>query len=162
MQSPSPFADRIVKISLLLPANERLVDSLRPVADATAKAFAEADQRGDVFSAAWRCVSLGLMEYRRGNYAKAAEWCERCLAYPGANAPRTATVQVILAMCYHRLGRAEAARTELAAGRAIVENKFRNRPDAGGPVQGFWFDWIFARILLRESVALLETSPPAK
>ena len=158
-QTPCPFADRIVKISLLLPANERLIESLKPLAEDTAKSLAEADQGGDVFTAAWRSVSLGLLEYRRGNYLKAVEWCRRCLAYPGANAPRTATARVILAMSYHQLGRVAEAHTELLAGREIVESKFKNRLDAGGPVQGFWFDWVFARILLRESVGLLETSP---
>jgi serine/threonine protein kinase len=158
-QTPCPFADRIVKISLLLPANERLLDSLKPLAEADAKYLTEADQGGDVFTAAWRSVSLGLLEYRRGNYLKAGEWCRRCLAYPGTNAPRTATARVILAMSSHRLGRADAAQAELLAGKEIIENKFKNRLDAGGPVQGFWFDWIFARILLRESVAVLETAP---
>jgi tetratricopeptide (TPR) repeat protein len=158
--APCPFADRIVKISLLLPANDRLIESLRPLAEETAKHLAAADQGGDDFTAAWRSVSLGLLEYRRGNYLKAAEWSRRCLAYPGANAPRTATAQIILAMSYHRLGRDAEARTELQAGREIVDSKFRHRLDAGGPVQGFWFDWAFARVLLRESVALLESSSP--
>ncbi len=158
-QTPCPFADRIVKICLLLPANDRLIESLNPLAEETVKHLAESDQGGDVFTAAWRSVSLGLLEYRRGNYLKAVEWCRRCLAYPGANAPRTATAQVILAMSYHRLGRAEEAQAELAAGREIVENKFKTRLDGGGPVQGFWFDWLFARILLRESISQLEASP---
>ena len=158
-QAPCPFADRVVKISLLLPANERLIESLRSLAEATANYLVEADQGGDVFSAAWRSVSLGLLEYRRGNYQKAVEWCRRCLAYPGTNAPRTATAQVILAMACHQLGRDAEAQGELAIGREIVERKFKNRMDAGGPVQGFWFDWIFAQILLREGTALLETTP---
>ena len=158
-QAPCPFADRIVKISLLLPASERLLESLKPLAEVDAKYLAEADQGGDVFTAAWRSVSLGLLEYRRGNYLKAVEWCRRCLAYPGTNAPRTATARIILAMAYNRLGRVDEAHTELLASREIVERKFKNRLDAGGPVQGFWFDWVFARILLRESLGLLETSP---
>ncbi|HWA25058.1 MAG TPA: serine/threonine-protein kinase [Lacunisphaera sp.] len=157
--APCPFADRIVKISLLLPANDRLLDSLKPLAEQTTRALAEADRGGDVFTAAWRSVSLGLLEYRRGNFQKAADWCQRCLDYPGTNAPRTATAQVILAMSYHRLGRAAEARAELAAGREIIEHKFQTRLNGGGPVQGFWFDWLFARILLRESIALLESSP---
>ncbi len=161
-QTPCPYADRIVKISLLLPANERLIASLKSLAEGDAKYLTEADQAGDVFTAAWRSVSLGLLEYRRGNYPRAIEWCRRCLAYPGTNAPRTATAEVILAMSYHQLGRAEEAHAELLAGREIVENKFKNRLDAGGPVQGFWFDWVFARILLRESVGLLETSPRSR
>ena len=157
--APCPFADRIVKVSLLLPANDRLIESLRPLAEETTRHLAEADKGGDDFTAAWRSVSLGLLEYRRGNHAKAAEWSRRCLAYPGTNAPRTATAQIILAMASHRLGQHDEARAGLAAGQQIIEQKFRTRLDAGGPVHGFWFDWAFARILLRECVALLETSP---
>ena len=157
VQTPCPFADRIVKISLLLPANERILESMKPLAEETAKYLVEADQGGDVFSAAWRSVSLGLLEYRRGNFSKAAEWCRRCVAYPGTNAPRTAAAQVILAMSCHRLGQIPEARAGLVAGREIIESKFKNRLEAGGPVQGFWFDWVFARILAREAAALIET-----
>jgi tetratricopeptide (TPR) repeat protein len=157
--APCPFSDRIVKVSLLLPANDRLVESLRPLGDATARYFRQADQGGDVFTAAWRAVSLGLLEYRRGNYESAIEWCRRCLAYPGANAPRAATARAIIALAAQRLGRLEEARTELAAAREIVDSKFRTRLDPGNPVQGFWFDWLFVRILLREAVAQLESAP---
>jgi serine/threonine protein kinase len=156
--TPSSFADRIVKISLLLPASPRLIASLNPLAVAMAKSFAEADAAGDGFTAAWRSMSLALWEYRRGNFAEAAEWGRRCLSYRDyTNAPRTATARVILAMCHRQLGRADEARSELAQGREIVENKFKNRLDRGTPMQGFWFDWAFARILLRESMALIET-----
>ena len=156
--TPGPFADRIVKISLLLPANSRLIESLGPLAEATAKSRAEADASGDVFLAAWRSVSLALFEYRRANYAGAAEWCRRCVAYPQFNAPRAATARAILAMSCHQLGQLKEARSELAGSREIIESKFRSELDRGTPVQGFWFDWAFARILLREATALVETS----
>jgi hypothetical protein len=154
--TPCPFADRIVKISLLLPADQKLIDSLDPLAVSTEKSFTEADAAGDAFQAAWRSVSLALIEYRRGNYAKAVAWCRRCLAYSEYNAPRIATARLILAMTDRRLGRDPEARAELARGREIVDGKFNNRVDRGTPMQGFWFDWVFARILLRESTALVE------
>jgi serine/threonine protein kinase len=154
--TPCPFADRIVKISLLLPANNRVIESLAPLGEATAKSLAEADAGGDVFSAAWRSVSLALLEYRRGNYQGAVEWCRRCLAYPQYNAPRTAAARAILAMSCHQLGRAGEARSELIGSREIIESKFRSGLDRGTPVQGFWFDWGLARILLREATALIE------
>ncbi len=153
--APCPATDRILKICLLLPADKKLMDSLIPFATATAKYFGEADVGGDVFQAAWLSVSLALWEYRTGNYPKAVEWSRRCLAYPEVNAPRTATARVILAMACQQLGRVGEAQAELLAGREIVESKFKSR--VGSPVQGFWFDWIFARILLHESSTLLET-----
>ena len=156
--TPCPFADRIVKISLLLPANKRVIEASNPLAESTAKSLAEADSAGDVFAASWRSVSLALWEYRRGDYPKAVEWCRRCLAYPEYNAPRTATARVILAMSYHQLGRADEAYSELGGGREIIENKYKSRADRGTPVQGFWFDWGLARILLREATTLIETA----
>jgi serine/threonine protein kinase len=152
------FSDRILKIALLLPANRRVLESLGSTADATLRYFNEADAAGDVFTAAWRSVSLALFEYRRGDFAKAAHWAQRCLAFPESNAPRTATARLILAMAYHELGRTAEAQVELVTGRAIVESKLnKGRLDRGTPIQGFWFDWSFARILLQETTALSET-----
>ena len=157
---PSAFADRIVKVSLLMPANKRVLDSLGPLAEATAVHLREADAGGDVFTAAWRSLSLGLLEYRRGNYDRAVELSLRCLAYPESNAPRAATARVILAMAFHRIGRSAEAQFELQTGRGIVESKLnKQRPDRGTPIQGFWFDWAFAQILLREAAALVEMPP---
>jgi hypothetical protein len=31
----------------------------------------------------------------------------------------------------------------------------------GNPTQGFWFDWLFARILLNEATALIEGNSKA-
>jgi eukaryotic-like serine/threonine-protein kinase len=152
-----PFADRIVKISLLLPAGKKFMQALEPLAKATAQSSStNADANTDIFLAAWRSVSLALMEYRRGNYAQAADWCQQCLNYPENIAPRTATARVILAMSDQRLGKTAEARSELAQARQMIENKFKSQLDRGGPMQGFWFDWTFARILLNEATALIE------
>jgi hypothetical protein len=154
-----PFADRIIKISLLLPGSQELLKALRPIADASAQSFStNMESNEDIFLAAWHSVSLGLMEYRSGNYAKAAEWCNRCLNYPVNIAPRTATALAILAMSDQRLGQIGKARSELAQAREIIQNKYKSPLERGTPMQGFWFDWTFARILLREASALIEGS----
>ena len=140
-----PATDRILKICLLLPADKKTMGLLSPFAMATAKYFSEADAGGDVFQAAWLSVSLALWEYRAGNYPRAVDWCRRCMGYAEANAPRTATAHIILAMSYHQRGRHQEAQAELTQGGEIVESKFKSK--LGSPVQGFWFDWVFARIL---------------
>jgi tetratricopeptide (TPR) repeat protein len=151
-----PFADRIVKISLLLPADQKLMKALQPLADVTTQSFAtNADANADIFMAAWSSVSLALVEYRRGNYVKAADWCQRCLNYREYIAPRTATAQIILAMSDQQLGKTNEARTQLAQAREIIGNKFKSQLDRGTPMQGFWFDWVFAQILLREAETLI-------
>jgi tetratricopeptide (TPR) repeat protein len=153
---PVPTGDRIVKICLLLPANERLLAALHTFTEGTATSLANADANGDVFTAAWRSVSLALWEYRRGDYGKSAEWAKRCLSYPEANnGPRTATAHILIAMADQRLGRAPEARAEFLKGRGMIEAG-KERHTLGSPVQGFWFDWAFARVLLREATALME------
>lgn len=149
-----PFADRIVKVSLLTPATKEMIASLQPLVEANGKSLHLADAAGDDFQAAWRTVSLALLEYRSENYSQAIQWCERCLAYPEYNASRTATARIILAMAYQRLGRGGESRTELQGAREILETKLRGPLDRGTPVQGFWFDWIFASILAKEASIL--------
>jgi len=152
-----PVADRIIKINLLLPADAAMIQKLLPQVEVAEKTFSVVEESAspDVFQAAWRSVSLALLEYRRGDYAKAANWCRRCLAYQERNAPRTATAHVILAMASWQMDQKAEAGTELGQGREMIEAKFKNRLDRGSGVQGFWFDWIFAKILLREAKSLV-------
>ena len=157
-----PFADRILKISLLLPADASVISSLKPVAEAAAKSFGNQPgdrAEGDVFIAAWRSVSLALMEYRRGDYSRSVEWCRRCVAYPEYNAPRSATAHVILALACWQSHQPAEARAELVQGRELIQGKFKSELERGTGVQGFWFDWVFARVLLREAAGLIERTP---
>jgi len=149
-------AERTIKISLLSPPDKEVLRDLEPFAGTASQAFASADPSNAdaVFHAAWGCISLSLIEYRRGNYAKAAEWSHRCEVYSQDNLPRTATSETILAMCDFQLGQRSAAAAKLAASRAIIENRFKNGLERGDGEQGFWFDWVFGRIILDEAEKL--------
>jgi Tfp pilus assembly protein PilF len=126
------------------------------MADAMIKSFAtKAETSDDIFVAAWRSVSLALMDYRSGNYTSSAEWCERCLKYADDIPPRSATAQVILAMVNQKLGKTGAAKDELSQARKIIETRYKLPMDRGAASQGFWFDWQFAHILLHEASALI-------
>jgi hypothetical protein len=105
--------------------------------------------------AAWRSVSLALMDYRSGNYARSAEWCEHCLRISDDIAPRTATAHIILAMANQKLGKTSIAQDELSQAREIIETKYKMPMDRGTSFQGFWFDWQFAHILLQEASTLI-------
>jgi serine/threonine protein kinase len=164
----SPVADRVLKIALLLPGDQKLLESLAPVAETTERTFKadEGNSEPDSFRAAWQCLSLSLMDYRRGNYTETADWAKRCLAYPEFNPPRAATAHILLAMAYWQQGQAEQARAELAQGHDAVVAKFAEGLDHGSAPTGFWFDWAFARILLREAEGLMpgsaEIAPASK
>ncbi len=150
-----PFADRILKVSLLRPASPVMLGTLEALMASTADAVQLAEDSGDAFAAAWRSLGLSLLEYRRGHYADALRWSRRCLEYPNVNAPRMGAARVIAAMALFQLGRADEAQREIEAVRAEIEERMRLGLDRGSPVHGFWFDWTFARLLQREASALI-------
>jgi serine/threonine protein kinase len=149
----SPFSDRIVKISVLGPTDSAALAVLAPMAADTARGFEDATKAGDVFQAAWRALALALLEYRKRNHAAAIEWAQRSLASSDQNASRAVAADAILAMARAQLGEPAQARVDLQAARELLENRLKSGMDRGRgtPVQGFWFDYAFARILLREA-----------
>ena len=92
-------ANRVIKSSLLLPAPRQLLELLEPYA----RACEEGITNSSVYVAAWNSLSLALLEYRQGNYARASNLCRKCLAYPESNALWTTTAQLILAMSYWQM-----------------------------------------------------------
>jgi hypothetical protein len=152
-------AERIVKISLLVPAAKTTLNSLKPLADLAVNSASETNSYTEEWMIPWRCVSLSLWEYRRGNLEAAAAWSKRSLSYKPQNASRTATALIILAMSHERLGQDEDARSDLAQASDLIENKFKNGLDFGNGSQGFWFDWVLARILAREAAPLILGTP---
>ena len=153
------FAERTLKISLLLPADEPLMKTLESFSEVSAHSMEKAGP--DPVMEAWRCVSLALMAYRQNYTPTAKAWCRRCLSYPEQNPARTATVHIIQAMSCSRLNEVEEARRELAQGRRQVAAEFAGALPEGNGAMGFWYDWLFARILLREAEAMIENAPAA-
>jgi serine/threonine protein kinase len=152
------FAERTLKISLLLPADERMLRSLQPFSDVSSMSMQGPENTNDVM-AAWRCISLALMAYRQGYTPTAVAWCKKCLSYAGENPPRIATAHIIQAMACSQLNEPEEARSELEQGRKLVESEFAGGLQEGNGSAGFWYDGLFARILLREAGALIEKTP---
>jgi eukaryotic-like serine/threonine-protein kinase len=154
-------AERIVKICLLKPPDQSVLESLAPLARVAEEAFATPDSHDSeaAFRAAWESVSLALWEYRRGHYASSIDWARRCLACPEPNAPRAAAAHVELAMAYFKSSHMDQALAELSQGRQSIEDKFNDVLEPGSAAQGFWFDWVFARILLREATGLFDPCP---
>jgi len=154
-------AERTLKISLLLPADSDTLSSLEPLERVAAASFEEHGVNAGTAPgmAAWRCVSLGLMAYRQDHTPTAKEWCRRCLTYPEKNPARIATAHIIRAMACQQLKEQTEARSELAEGRKLIQDEFADGLDAGGGSVGFWFDWLFARVLLREAEQLIDGSP---
>jgi eukaryotic-like serine/threonine-protein kinase len=148
-------SERLVKLSLLLPTGQKKLERLAHVLNA-----AIASDRGTDQILPWMFITGALLEYRQGDYEKSIEWSRRNLERGGdpvwGDLSRNATAHVLLGMSLHQLQRDDEAAAELAKGRKLIETAFRPglaREDFGG---GYWFDWVVARILLRESDELLK------
>ncbi len=151
------FAERTLKISLLLPPNPQLMKLLEPLSDLSANSM---DNNGqDPVMVAWRCISLGLMAYRQGYTPTAKLWCQKCIAFSQYNPSRIATAHIIQAMSCWQLGETNITASELAQGRKLVDSEFASGLREGNGADGFWFDWLFARILLREADSLIKIPP---
>jgi len=153
------IAERIVKNSLLMPPSPELLASLVPLADRIEQSIPT-----NVLSARyndtvpWRCMALALMNYRRGDYAEAANWSTVGLKIAtGPNESRVASMQAILAMADHQLGRDDEARAALADCQQVIAEHFKT-PFATADIA---FDWFLARLLQREAAASIENPLPA-
>jgi eukaryotic-like serine/threonine-protein kinase len=151
-------AERTVKISLLLPADETVMKSLEPLARVDEATFERDPKRAGTnpLMAGWRCISLGIKAYRQGFYPTAKEWCRRSLEYKPEIPARTATAHVISAMASHQLGEWNKSRSELELGRKLIESHFAENLKLDNESGGPWYDWLFARVLLREATNLVE------
>ncbi len=152
------FAERTLKISLLLPGDAQLMKLLEPLSDASAGSLQGPVDTNDIM-AAWRCISLGIMAYRQGYTPTAIAWSKRCLLCADQNPPRMATAHIIQALSCYQLNEVEMARSELKSGRKLVEAEFAGDLQPGNGAIGFWYDWLYARILLREAETLIEKTP---
>jgi eukaryotic-like serine/threonine-protein kinase len=150
-------AGRILKTCLLPPVHERTVAQLRPLGQVVEKWTAAQPpdaQRG------WAAIPIALWKYRAGEFAKAEEYCRAGLN-PNEDSPRTPTMQLILALACQRNGRESEAREYLAQGRRRLEAKFKAGLNRGTPGIAMWYDWVFARVLLREAEDLINQDESA-
>ncbi|MBN2683735.1 MAG: serine/threonine protein kinase [Pontiellaceae bacterium] len=145
-------AERTLKISLLLPADEAMLQKLKPFSDLAIK---YTDVPPTETMAAWRCISLGLFAYRNSDPQAAIVWSLRAREFRTDATARVATSHVIQAMALCALNDRDSAETQLHLGRELIDNTFSAGLEIGDGLAGFWYDWLFARILLREADALL-------
>jgi serine/threonine protein kinase len=150
-------AEQVVKAVLLLPADQKTLAAVKPLAEITERAVesGEGAYGNNRDLVAWSYFALTLMSYREGDDARAIAWAERCLAVPVVNLPRQISVRLILAMIAHRSGRPDAARVLLAAAAPPVRERFSRNMPLSVQNEGLWWDWVNARILLREATEMI-------
>ena len=98
---------------------------------------------------------LGLFEYRRGNYAKALDWCQRSLVTCTYMAMPAATDRGHPSHVFSKLGDDASARSELDRAKSLVQSGLNMAYDTWN-----WREWVFARLLLQEADGLIPQAPP--
>ncbi len=157
--TPDPLsAERAVKNCLFLPANGDVLAALAPFTEIAKKSIKRkpATSVGD----SWRCTSAAIFEYRREHWNEAVEWCKYTLNFDDNNNARVAMTHAILAMAHYQARQLEDAQGELDKSRQLIDAKFKKSLDFGDGKQGYWFDWLGARIFLREAETLIEGQDP--
>jgi hypothetical protein len=98
-------------------------------------------------------LALALAEYRAGHFDTAATWCRRLLAYPECSAAEFAEARVLAGLAGQALHRPEEGRRQLETARDAIHQKFAGEIEAGSKTEGFWYEWLFARVLLTEAAS---------
>ena len=151
-------AERTLKCCLMLPGDQKLMKDLEPLAQVSIKAFEGKDENavseGEAGGMLWRMLSISLMEYRAGHFEEAEKWSRRSIAYHVQPLSRLGLAKVLHAMALKQLGRNDEAKAELEAGSGIVETRFADILAHGWDRDSSWFDWMIARIHMREAESL--------
>jgi serine/threonine protein kinase/tetratricopeptide (TPR) repeat protein len=140
-------ADRMAKDCLLVPSTKVDMELVGKWADTAVTA----GSNSPAIPYFQTCKALDC--YRRHQFADAVAWGQKATDRTVARAQALP----VLAMSYWRLGQKEDARAALAAGNTLAPAN-PSEADKNDP-KWEWFDWIFARILLDEAQALMESNP---
>ncbi len=108
----------------------------------------------------WHLYVAGLAHYRAGQFEQAVERLRQSLSLD-PNWPARAINYPVLAMAYHRLGRADEARQALASADEAINGW--TEAMIQGPVGAMpipWFDWLECRHFYREANKLIRGRLP--
>ena len=145
-------AEYVMKTVLLRPAGDSITAAVEPFAQILGFSASSANsiKAGTTTPSSMDNMLFGLLEYRRGNYAGALDWCQRSLDAPNFIALPAATDRIIRAMSFHRLGNDAAARSELGQASSLVQGGFNIGFD-----QWNWREWATYHLMFREAEAMM-------
>lgn len=151
-------AERVLHATLLRPCSESFLVRLDPFTKRLEQAeFNPMRLKGGwpSESAAWKCWALALHDYRAERFLEAREWIRKGLEIPVRPRFMPALLHSVMAMCEYRLGNPVPAGASLDLAGNIVSEAFDPDLPAAyepfGKQQGFWWDWIVARMLYHEA-----------
>ena len=145
--------ERVCKACLAGPVDEATLKRLAAFYEVAALGV---DNIGDSGGRRWACTSLALFDYRRGNHAKAVKWATAAVEGPGGIPAFIVTGRLLRALAAHELHQETAGLEDLRLAReAVAVELKRVTGTSADNFPGFdyieAFDWLRARILLREA-----------
>jgi tetratricopeptide (TPR) repeat protein len=149
-------AERVCKATLLRPADQQDLQGLLPFYNTALRAPAELK---DYVAVGWANVALSMYEYRAGEYENAYERSSRVAKDPSMKLPvLIETARILSIMARKRMGGELVGKSALDSDHKKVENALQQNMSTH-PTWMEGFDWMIARILLREAEALLAEEP---
>jgi serine/threonine protein kinase len=166
---------RAFKAALLLPPDPNMLQLFTVGEEAVERRFPnDKEMRPNPPHAGEWSEVLALLEYREGHFSKALYWGYHCESDPlyNANAAAIATVSLIKALANWRSTNYQTAVVDWTAGYEMIQArsrqglKFETAPSAlfpGAPeeLEGPWYEWMIADLLMRECNELFAESDQA-
>jgi len=147
----------VLIICVLEPLDHRQLEELRPMANyfETNLPYMNKSRGGQ-----WVLMPLALWKYRGGDYDAAIKYCDRGLAQKPPFPPCEADLHLIRAMACFRTGQVDEACAEFEDGRQPVESKLQAGLEHGRADGGYWFDWVYASVLMHEAATVVDCDSP--
>ena len=155
-------AEQVMQATLLLPADGKFLGRLKPLETLLEQSSFEKRlfrPGWETEFATWRAWALSLIKYRSGDWQESIHWGKTASEYRESKKALSAAIHSVLAMAYHRNADAHAARAEWERAQQIIGVPYHAELapvyEPMGYKQGFWWDWVQARLLFREADSLM-------
>jgi len=103
----------------------------------------------------WLVIPISLWKFRCGDNDGALSYCRSKLDAKAVAPACLAPMRLIVAMVCQQRGETAEAQAQFVLARDVINAGFRPQLQHGDRSAGMWYDWVAARILLREAAAKL-------
>ena len=150
-------AQRVIRESMLVPANHELMRAVEQFARVVERSYRE-DHGVDESLKRWQAYSMALLCYRKGDWAASVDWCEKANLQDTYFPTRALSVQLIRSAALWRLGKEDEAREQFESTQAGLNQFFSSKKLGSKVWEGFWFDRSFLRIHFCEAESCLNSA----
>lgn len=144
-------AEHLLKVCLMSPADEDLLKRLQHAVEVMG------DPKRTSLPA-WSGLSLALYQYRCGRHEEALATCMTGLTDSEIKNSCRASILALASMTQQHLGHEPEAKKSLDEAKKLIAESAGSDAVRGSSIPPYWFDWINAELLVRESEQELDRS----